>query len=49
MQAAIERRQQMLVNRLLEASEQELVVYQEMAAELLQNYDAQFCWRRPSH
>ena len=42
MQAAIERRQQMLANRLLEASEQELVVYQQMAAELLQNYDAQF-------
>lgn len=40
MQVAIERRQQMLLNRLLEASEQESGLYQDMAAELLQNYDA---------
>lgn len=42
MQVAIERRQQMLVNRLLETAEPEAGIYNDMAAELLQNYDAQF-------
>lgn len=42
MQVAIERRQQMLVNRLLETAEPEMGMYNDMAAELLQNYDAQF-------
>lgn len=42
MQVAIERRRQMLVNRLLEASETESEVYRELAVELLQDYDAPF-------
>ncbi len=42
MQAAVERRQEMLVSKLLENAEQEQGIYRTMAQELLQQYDAEY-------
>ncbi len=42
MQAAIERRQEMLVERLIETADQDQGIYQSMAKELLEHYDAQY-------